>query len=356
MRHIIFILTMILAISTGNYSFSGDSRIKDLITIKGVRENPLFGYGLVIGLNGTGDSEGDITSTSMRRMFNRLGINPQKEFSTKNVAAVIVTAQLPPFARLGQKIDVNIASIGNASSLAGGTLLITPLKAADNEVYAVANGQVSIGGLKQGAKFATNARVAGGATIEKELEDTFELKASIRLSLNNPDFTTAYRIENTINTGLGGKFAKAKDSATIDLLAPPNYHRRLIELIALIENYRVNLDTKAKIIINERTGTIITGGDIVLKEVAISHGDLTVEIGAKGGAGKGGAGGGGGGGAAGAGGKGGTKESLYRMEEGSSLNDLVKGLNALGVTPEDLISIFQALKKNGALVGEIEFI
>ena len=190
----IFLMTVAITSFIFSDSSLAASRIKDLITIKGVRENPLFGYGLVIGLNGTGDSEGDITSSSMTRMFNRLGINPQKEFSTKNVAAVIVTGQLPPFARLGQKIDINVASIGNANSLAGGTLMMTPLKGADGEVYAVANGQISIGGLKQGANFATNARITGGAIIEKELDDPFELKGSIRLSLNNPDFTTAYQI------------------------------------------------------------------------------------------------------------------------------------------------------------------
>ncbi|MBF0297299.1 MAG: flagellar basal body P-ring protein FlgI [Oligoflexia bacterium] len=351
-KKIINISIIFLSLLAINYNSYAASRIKDLITIKGVRENPLFGYGLVIGLNGTGDSEGDITATSMKRMFSKLGVNPQKDFSTKNAAAVIVTAQLPPFGRLGQKIDINIASIANASSLAGGTLMITPLKGADGEVYAVANGQISIGGLKQGAKFATNARITNGAIIEKEIDDPFEQKNSIRLSLNNADFTTAYRIENTINTSLGGKFAVAKDSATIDLIVPANYHRKLIELIALIENYKVNLDTKAKIIINERTGTIVTGGEIILKEVAISHGDLTVEIGGKVAAAGGNKSAGGGAGGAGKA----SKETFYHMEEGTSLNDLVKGLNALGVTPEDLISIFQALKKNGSLVGEIEFI
>lgn len=320
------------------------NRLKDLVTIKGVRENPVIGYGLVIGLNGTGDGGGEITNTSLKRMFQKLGLNPQQEISSKNVAAVIVTAKMPPFARIGQKIDVNVSSIGDASSLAGGTLLVTPLKAGDGNIYAVSSGQISIGGLKKGAKFATSGTISAGATIERELTLDFDKKKSIRVSLNKSDFTTSARIEKAINQELGGKYAVARDSSTVDLIIPVNYQRKVVQLMAVIENIKINTDQIAKIVINERTGTIVAGGEITLKEVAISHGDLTIQIG-KEGEGQGG---------------GAQKEAkpghIYFMDSKTNLNELVKGLNALGTTPEDLISIFQALKRNGALVAAIEFI
>lgn len=312
------------------------SRLKDLVTIKGVRENPLIGYGLVIGLKGTGDGGGEITNNSMKLMFQKLGLNPQREISSKNVASVIVTAKLPPFARLGQKLDITVSSIGDASSLAGGTLLVTPLKGGDGNVYAVASGPLSIGGLKRGAEFPTTARLVSGGTVEKEIPVEFDKKNSLRLSLNNSDFTTAARIEKTINEELGGKYAIARDSTTIDLVVPINYQRNVVQLIAIIENFKVNTDNKAKIIINEKTGTIVAGGDIKLNPVAISHGDLTIEI-------KGES-------------TGDKPNRLYYVDQKGTLNDLVKSLNALGATPEDMISIFQTLKSNGALIAEIEMI
>lgn len=312
------------------------SRLKDIVTIKGVRDNPLIGYGLIIGLNGTGDGGGEITNSSMKKMFQTLGLDPVQEVSAKNVAAVIVTAKLPPFGRIGQKIDVTISSIGDASSLAGGTLLVTPLKGGDGKVYAIANGAVSIGGLKQGAKFATTAAIPSGATIENEVKQDFHKKKSIRLSLNKPDFTTAARVEKTINENLGGKFASASDSATIDLIIPPHYSRKVVDLVAIVENYRVNQDDKAKIVINEKTGTIVAGGEITLNKVAISHGDLVIEVGGEGAGGKSG--------------------SLYLIEKKTTLKELVNALNAIGTGPDDLISIFQTLKRNGALIADLEFI
>ena len=317
-------------------ALANTSRLKDLVTIKGVRENPLIGYGLVIGLNGTGDGGGEITNTSLKKMFQTLGLNPQKEVTSKNVAAVIVTAKLPPFGRLGQKMDVTISSIGDATSLAGGTLLVTPLKGGDGQIYAVANGPISIGGLDQGKKLATTGRIPEGGIIEKELELSFNNKKAIRMALNNPDFTTAARIERTINQELGGKYATAADSTTIDVIIPTYYERKVVELIANIENYKVVADAPAKIVINERTGTLVAGGDIVIKKSAISHGDLVLEV-------KGGAGGSGSG-------------AVQLMEQTTTINDLVKALNALGTKPEDLISIFQALKQNGSLLAEIELI
>lgn len=313
------------------------TRIRDLVQVKGVRENPLIGYGLVIGLNGSGDGGGEITNSSLKRMFQKLGLNPQAELSSKNVAAVIVTAKLPPFARTGQRIDLTVSSIGDASSLAGGTLLITPLKAGDGNIYAVGSGAVSIGGLTKGARFATTASIPNGATIEKELALNFNDKKSIRLSLNHSDFTTSARIERIINRELGGVFAKAADATTIDVIVPPHYHRKVVPLISIIENLKVNSAAKAKIVINEKTGTIVAGGNMLIRSVAISHGNLSIEV-------KNAQGGGSG------------SEKLYMIEKSTTLNELVKALNTLGATPEDLISIFQTLKRNGAIAGDIEFI
>lgn len=334
MKKSFFALLLILATSAQ----AAPSRLKDLVSVKGVRENPIIGYGLVIGLNGSGDAGGEITNTSLKKMFEKLGLNPKTEITSKNVAAVVVTAKLPPFARVGQKVDLVVSSIGDASSLAGGTLLVTPLKGGDGNIYAVAAGPMSIGGLKKGSKFATTGTIPGGATVEKEILTEFEKKNSLRLSLNNPDFTTAARIEKVINEELGGKFAAAKDSSTIDLVVPAQYERNVVQLMAIIENFRVNPDSAAKIVINERTGTIVAGGDVTISPVAISHADLTIEVKND------------------SGDKGGKPNAIYFMEKGTTLNELVKSLNAFGVAPEDLISIFQALKRDGALVGDIEVI
>lgn len=330
--------TLLLSFLLTTQVFAAPSRLKDVVTVKGVRENPVIGYGLVIGLNGTGDAGGEITNTSLKKMFEKLGLNPKSEISSKNVAAVVVTGKLPAFARVGQKLDLIVSSIGDASSLAGGTLLVTPLKAGDGNIYAVGSGPLSIGGLKKGAKFATTATLPGGATVEREVLTEFEKKNSLRLSLNNPDFTTAARVEKVINEELGGKFATAKDSTTIDLIVPSQYERNIVQLMAIIENFKVNTDSAAKIVINERTGTIVAGGDVMVKPVAISHGDLTVEVKGEGDA------------------KSAKPGSVYYMEKGTTLSELVKSLNAFGVAPEDLISIFQTLKRDGALVGDIELI
>lgn len=318
-----------------NSAFANSSRLKDLVTIKGVRENQLIGYGLVIGLNGTGDGGGEITNTSLKKMFQTLGLNPQREVTSKNVAAVIVTAKLAPFSRVGQNLDVTVSSIGDASSLAGGTLLVTPLKGGDGHIYAVASGSLSIGGLEKGKKFATTARIPNGGSVEKEIDMSFNDKRAIRMALNQPDFTTAARIERVINQELGGKYATATDATTIDLIIPTYYERKVVELIANIENFKVIADTQAKIVINERTGTLVAGGDIILKKSAISHGDLMLEI--KGSEGSG-------------------NKYVQLMEQSTTINDLVKALNALGTKPEDLISIFQALKQNGSLLADIELI
>jgi flagellar P-ring protein precursor FlgI len=335
-----FYLFFTLFIFSSQQSFAS-SKIKDFVSIKGVRENPLIGYGLVIGLNGTGDGGGELSESSLKRMFLKLGLNPTKEFAAKNVATVIVSASLPPFARVGQKLDINVSVIGNSSSLLGGTLLMTPLKGADGQVYAIAGGQISLGGINQGKKFATNGRITSGAIIEKEIKENFNEKNSLRLSLNQNDFTTAHRIQSSINKSLGGKFAFAIDSSTVDIIIPVHYSKKVVELMAIIENIEINPDNKAKIVINERTGTIVLGGDISLNEVAISHGDLSIEVQSQKG---------------GAQNKNAKPQKIFNIESTTSLKDLIKSLNDLGVSPEDLISILSTLKKQGAINGEIEFI
>ena len=332
-------LTFLFLIGNLCLAYGQSVRLKELINIKGVRENPVIGYGLVVGLNGTGDSGGEIVNKSLTRMFQKLGLNPKQEANSQNVASVIVTAKLPPFARPGQKINVTVSSIGDASSLAGGTLMVTPLKAGDGNVYALANGPVSVGGLEKGGKFATTASIPNGGIVEKEIELQFDKKESLMLSLDKPDFTTAARIEKTINEELGGKYATAKDSGTVDLIVPVHYRRKVVSLVALVENFKVHTDRKAKIVINEKTGTVVAGGDLLLKPAAISHGDLSIEIGNGDQAGDEGENG-----------------KFYYVEKKATLNDLVKSLNAFGAESDDLISIFQALKENGALIGEIEML
>lgn len=335
MKKSLFLFCFIFSLSA-----NATSRLKDLVTVKGVRDNPIIGYGLVIGLNGTGDGGGEITNGSLKKMYQRLGLETTNDISSKNVAAVVITANLPPFARIGQKIDVKVSSIGDASSLVGGTLLVTPMKGGDGKIYAIANGSLSLGGLKSSEKFATTGIIPSGATVESEIELNFDQKDFLRLSLKNPDFTTAARIEKVLNSNLGGKFATAKDSSTVDLVIPFQYKRKVVPLLAIIENFKVEQDQIAKIIINERTGTIVAGGDIQIKPVAISHGDLTIQIKATEDDPQANAG----------------PSSIYFVDKKTTLNDLVKSLNAYGAKPEDVISIFQALKSNGALIGEIEII
>ncbi len=318
--------------------YSGIGRLKDIIDVKGVRENPIVGYGLVIGLNGTGDGGGEVVTNSIKTMLKKLGLDSKQEVSSQNIASVVVTAKLPAFARVGQKLDVVVSSIGDASSLAGGTLLITPLKGGDGEVYAIANGILSTGGLRKKVQYPTMARILEGAIVEKEIELKFDQKKSLQLGIKNPDFTTSARIEKVINEELGGRYAIARDATTIDLIVPTYYQKRVVQLMAIIENFKINTDQKAKIVINERTGTVVLGGDIRLRPVAIGHGDLSIEIKQEEDSEES------------------KSETVYFVDQKTTLKDLVKSLNAFGTSPEDLMAIFQALKSNGALVGEIEII
>jgi flagellar P-ring protein precursor FlgI len=313
------------------------ARLKDIIRVKGVRENVLIGYGLVVGLKGTGDSSADVTGKALLRMFNKMGMNVETEVKSKNVASVVVTAQLPAFARVGQKIDITVSSVGDASSLEGRTLLVTPLRAGDQQVYAVGQGSVSLGTLADGsAKFTTVGRIPSGAIVEKELPGDFANKKALRFNLEDPDFTTVARIVRVINTELGGKYASAVDENTIDLIVPFSYEGNAVELMAVLENLTVNTDTRARVVINEKTGTVVAGGKVRIKNVAIAHGDLSVQVGGAKPAAKGGG------------------KKVFEIQNTTNVSDLVNVLNEMGVSPKDLTAIFQALKEAGALEGELE--
>lgn len=310
------------------------ARLKDIASIRGVRSNQLVGYGIVVGLNGTGDSKSEYTNKSITRMLDKLGMKVNGEAASKNVAAVLLTATLPPFARAGNKIDVTINSIGDASSLRGGTLVQTPLRAADQQIYAVAQGSAIVG-YSQSGVHETVARIPNGAIIERDIGGEFSSKKLFRLTLNNPDFTTAARVAKVINIDLAGKYATAKDASTIDLVSPPAFEGKGVELLALIESIDVDTDTKAKVVVNEKTGTVVIGQGVRVSPIAITHGDLSLKVG-----------------------NGEKKQDkrIIDLKSEVSVGELVKAMNELGVSPKDLITILQNIKAAGALQGDIEIL
>ncbi len=312
------------------------ARLKDISNIRGVRSNQLVGYGVVVGLNGTGDSKSEFTSKSIERMLDRLGMKVNgKDVSSKNVAAVIVTASLPPFARAGNKLDVTVSALGDASSLKGGTLIQTPLRAGDQQIYAVAQGSLLVGYSQTGVH-ETVARLPNGAMIEKDIGQDFASRKMFRLTLHDPDFTTAARVVKTINRELAGKYASALDAGTVDIVSPASYEGKGVELVALIEGVEINPDTTAKVVINEKTGTVIIGQGVKVSRVAISHGDLTLRVGGES--------------------KKKDGETVMVLDEAANVGDIVKAMNRLGVTPRDLITILQSIKAAGALHGDLEIL
>jgi flagellar P-ring protein FlgI len=343
------------------------SRIKDLAAVEGVRENQLVGYGLVVGLNGTGDTlnNSPFTRQSAQAMLERLGLNTRgANMRTANMAAVIVTANLAPFGTQGTRIDVTVSSLGDAKSLQGGTLLVTPLLGADGEVYAVAQGAVTIAGFSAQGEAAsitrgvpTVGRIANGALIEREIEFQLNRQKGLRLALRNPDFTTARRMAAVINDFIGEATAEPVDPSTVTVQIPKNYKGNMIQLLTEIEQLRVEPDQRARIIIDERSGIIVMGRDVRVSNVAVAQGNLTVTISEQpqvsqpnpl------------------AGGQTtvvprtgvrvdtGDQARLAIVREGVTLREVVDGLNALGIGPRDLISILQAIKAAGALQAEIE--
>ena len=361
------VITALVSTSISEQAF-GQTRIKDIVDVEGVRDNLLVGYGLVVGLNGTGDglNGSPFTEQSLIGMLERLGVNVRgQNLQTDNVAAVMVTATLPPFTRQGSRIDVSVASLGDAESLLGGQLLVTPLLGADGEVYAVAQGSLSVGGfsvagdaqeITQGVP--TMGRIPNGAIVEREVPFALSELNEIRLSLHNPDFTTARRIEDAINGSFGARIAVASDPSTVVLQIPAAANGDVVGLMTQIEQIRVVPDQVARVVVDERTGIIVMGENVRVSTVAIAQGNLTVRI---------------------------TEtpqvsqpnplsetgetvvvprtqididtgedNQLGIVDESVSLQDLVEGLNALGVGPRDMISILQAIEAAGALQAHIE--
>jgi flagellar P-ring protein precursor FlgI len=342
-------------------------RLKDIASFKGVRPNQLIGNGLVVGLNGTGDGTNvDFNTQELANLLSQLGVNaPRDKLKVKNIAAVAVTAVLPAFARVGSRIDILVSSLGDAKSLQGGTLLLTPLKGVDSQVYALAQGPVSVGGFAstgQGASVTKNhptaGRIANGATVEKEVPLDLLGKDEFTITLHDADFTTSQRAVGAINKLLRGNYAISRDGGTITIKLPPGYKERIVPLLASLENLEITPDAVAKVVIDERNGTVVMGANVRLATVAIAHGNLMVTV----------------------------KEKpqvsqplpfsrgrttvvpdtsitvqegekrLMVLPEGVSIGQVVQALNAIGVTPRDLIAILQAIKAAGALQAELEII
>lgn len=343
-------------------------RIKDIASFDGVRDNQLIGYGLVVGLNGTGDS--DQTSFPVQSLVNvleRMGITVNRaDIKVKNVAAVMVTATLPPFAKQGSKLDVLVSSMGDAKSVAGGTLLMTTLKGGDGQIYAVAQGGVLTNSFSYGGQAAsaqknhpTAGRVPEGALVERELPNILAERTQLKLNLHQPDFTTASRMAAVVNEKFKGRVASCSDPGAVVLTIPDAYQGRTVEFVADLERLDVRPDVPARVVLNERTGTIVIGENVRISSVAVSHGNLTLfiretpqvsqpqpfsrtgetkvvprtslKV---------------------------TEESggLALLREGANIGDVVRALNALGVTPRDLIGIMQAIKAAGALQAELTVI
>jgi len=344
------------------------SRLKDIVEFEGVRDNMLVGYGLVVGLNNTGDTlkTGHFTKQSLQSMLNRMGVKPTDDgLDSKNVAAVMVTAALPAFARQGGRIDVTVSALGDSSSLLGGTLLVTPLLGADGEVYAVAQGQLAVGGFQAAGNaetvtkgVPTSGRIANGAIVEREVNFTIGNLNNVKLTLRNPDFTTARRIAQAVNAFLGTNAARPSDPTTVRIQVPNGYDGNVVGLLTDIEQLRVKPDQTAKVIIDEQSGVIVMGENVRISSVAIAQGSLTIrvteakqvsqpgpfaEVGTTATADR-------------------TNVEVDEGEErrltvlkpGVTLQELVNGLNALGIGPRDMITILQAVKASGALQADIE--
>ncbi len=355
------------SIIAGGNAIAAESRIKDIADFEGIRDNQLVGYGLIVGLDRTGDTlnNSPFTQQSLEAMLERFGINVRAaNMSTKNVAAVIVTANLPPFSRSGNRIDIDVSALGDAKSLFGGTLLVTPLMAADGEIYAVAQGPVTIGGFSAGGQAGTVTknvptvgRIANGAIVERETGFELAQMEQIRLSLRNPDLTTSRRVRQAINSVIGQPIAFALDPSTVVMQVPEEYRSDMVGLLAKVEQARVVTDQIARVVVDEKAGIIVIGREVRIDPVAISQGNLTirvteteqvsqpnafatqgqtekvdrtsVEIDE------------------------GEGNSMMILQSGVNLQDLVDGLNALGVGPRDMISILQAIKAAGALQADI---
>ena len=359
-------LSMAVVMIPGSHAISG-VRIKDIARFVGVEEMEVVGYGLVVGLNGTGDTRGvGFTAQTLSNMLKIFGINPNgSTISPRNTSAVMVTARIPSFSKVGDRIDVYVSSLGDARSLQGGILLPTPLIGADGKVYAIAQGSVSTGYIVEGVGarvqrgHPTSGRIPLGARVEVEIKGEISKEEAVRLSLRSPDFTTASRVADAISSKIGEGLARALDASTVEVKIPPSSLKDVVGFLASIESIEVEPDTKAKVVVSERTGTVVLGGGVRILPVAIAHGGLSIEV---------------------------TTEfdvsqplpfapsgetllipttrltaeerpARFRKVGGeSTVEDLIKALNAIGATPRDIISILQAIKEAGALQAELEVI
>ena len=364
---LMFLSVFIVALVTFIQSADATSRIKDIADFEGIRENQLVGYGLVVGLNGTGDSlnNAPFTEQSLRVMLNRLGAGVgDANFSTANVAAVMVTANLPPFATAGSRIDISVSALGDAGSLRGGTLLVTQLLGAGGDVYALAQGPIAIAGFAVQGEAAsivqgvpTSGRITNGAIVEREIPFKLASLRKVRLALRNPDLTTSRRIAKTVNSFIGRGTAEPIDPATVQLRLTKSFNGNIVDLLTDIEQLIVEPDQVARVVIDEQTGTIVMGRDVKVSKVAVAQGNLTllvtetpvvsqpnpfgegetvtvprttIEVDDP------------------------VDAKLGIINEGVTLKDLVDGLNALGIGPRDMITILQSIKAAGALQAEIE--
>ena len=367
-----WIITLLAALTLAAPA-GASSRIKDMVDVENVRENPLVGYGLVVGLDGSGDSlrNSSFTNQSLNAMLEHFNVNTRDaNLNTRNVAAVMVTASLPAFSSQGSRIDVTVSAIGDADSLQGGTLIATPMFDSHGRAWAVAQGTLTVGGFEaagDGASITrgvpTAGRIANGGVVENPYEGTginpwadIANRSSLRLSLRNPDFTTARRMARAINAYVGVGAARALDPGSVELTRPASYNGDMIDLLAEVEQLRVEADQPARIIIDENTGTIVMGENVRVSTVAIAQGNLTITVSERPVASQP------------APFSEGETVVLPRtdvaveeddmqlgvLEESVSLSQLVDGLNAMGVTPRDMITILQAIKAAGALQADIE--
>jgi flagellar P-ring protein precursor FlgI len=343
------------------------SRVKDVAAFEGVRDNQLVGYGLVVGLNGTGDRSQTFFSTqTLANILERSGIaiSPDR-VRVKNIAAVMVTATLPPFVRQGSRIDVTVSSIGDAQSLQGGVLIMTPLKAANDQIYATAQGPVALGGFSAGGRgnnvqtnHPTAGRITNGGLVERQVPVDLTGKSRLNLVLHSNDFTTASRAVQAINQAAGTVVASALDGRTIAINVPPAFSQHVIEFMALVENATMEVDSRAKVVFNEKTGTVVLGREVRISQVSVIHGSLSLQVGTvfnvsqpepfSGGR---------------------TtvvpdrtvnaqeeKGKAVTLKDGATVEEIVRALNTIGATPRDVIAILQAIKAEGALQADIEVI
>ncbi|MEG2139889.1 MAG: flagellar basal body P-ring protein FlgI [Bilophila sp.] len=362
-----FCISLLSVVALGVLAIPAEAvRIKDIATFSGMRDNQLIGYGLVVGLGGTGDKRNSpFTVNSMKNMLERMGVAVDAtQIKPRNVAAVMVTAKLPASSKPGSKLDVVVSSLGDATSLQGGVLLQTPLKGVDGKVYGLSQGPVALGGYsidgnasRTQKNITTVATIPGGATVERGVPFDFNTQNVLTLNMSHRDFSTTMQVVERLNATMGGKYATAADAGTVSINVPPAYQGNLVPLIASVENLEVDPQSAARVVVDERTGTVVLGRDVRVSQVAVAHGSLQVVV----------------------------QESAQvsqpgpfsqgqtvvtpqtditvreenrrlHMMEGATLQELVDGLNAIGATPRDLISILKTLRASGALHAELEVI